>query len=278
MTTAIAVGAAALTALCNGVTAILQKVGADEHERVTSINPRFFVRLTHSTPYLIGVALDFIGWTLTLIAVHSLPLYLVESIIASCVVVTAIIERFVMHRHLNNKSYIAIVIVMLGLVLLALVASPDNSVDVSSRVRLLVTIGPLPLACVAAFLVKSRSKIAVGCIAALSGVSFCGTAIVGRIFIYEAPYWKLLLNPLTWSVVGYGLLGMLLFSIALQRSLAAKINAIMISAQTMTATIFGIIILGDHVRDGYAWAGVIGIIFVITGCAAVALIKTNDTK
>ena len=121
----IAITAAIGCAFCNGIAAVLQKISADKEAQATTLQASLFFKLLQDWPYLIGIALDGMAWVLTLIAVHSLPLFVVQPIVAFGVVVTALVERFAFKRKLSVQSIAAIGVTVLGLLLLATAAAPE---------------------------------------------------------------------------------------------------------------------------------------------------------
>src|SRR6266571_1594145 len=108
MTLWIPLSAAVGCAVCNGVAAVLQKQGADKETRAVSLHVGLLFRLLKKWPYVFGVILDGLAWALTLVAVHSLPLFVVQPVIALSVVVTAIVERTVFGRRLGWKHIVYI--------------------------------------------------------------------------------------------------------------------------------------------------------------------------
>jgi len=60
-------------------------------------------------------------------------------------------------------------------------------------------------------------------------------------------------QSLVWSMLAYGLVGLLLFTIALQRSHASVVGASTTRAQSIVPIVVGIAFLGDSPRNG-AWA------------------------
>ena len=67
---------------------------------------------------MVGTVLDFLAWVLTLVAVHSLPLFVVQPIIALSVVITLLIEIFIFHRKPRRLCLMAICLIAVGLFLL----------------------------------------------------------------------------------------------------------------------------------------------------------------
>lgn len=258
-------------AVCNGTAAVLQKVSADKEKNVSNLDARLLWRLFQDKPYLIGIALDLLGWVLTIIAVHYLPLFLVEAVIAASIVVTALIERIFRHRAVGLKAYAAIGIIVVGLGLLALSAAPERARPISNLLRWLIVLAPGLIALVAFVLARRKSYgTAIG-LAILSGLAFGCTSVIGRIFTVSRPLWHTTYNPLIFALIASGVLGILLFSIALQRALATVVSASMTASQTLIPAIVGILFLGDEARNGLWYLVVIGTSLTLGGITFLAL-------
>jgi drug/metabolite transporter (DMT)-like permease len=267
----IAIAAALGCAVCNGLAAVLQKISADRQEGVNSLSLHFIWRLLHDRPYLIGSLFDATAWVLTLIAVHALPLFVVQPITALSVVVTAVIERIYFRRRLNNKTYFAISLTLLGLLLLASSASAETAVPVVGVARWGIIFAPLALAAVGMVFAKRNTHTATIVLAAISGIGFGGTAIEGRMLNFSAPFWHVLVDPVFISLLAYGLVGIMTFTMALQRHHASVVNAAMVAFETIVPALTGILFLGDRPRDGM-WAAIVcGIGLAVVGTTIIAM-------
>jgi drug/metabolite transporter (DMT)-like permease len=269
MTYTLSLVAAAGCALCNGVAAILQKMSADNEATVSGLDAGLLLRLVKNTPYVLGLVLDILGWILTFLAVRTLPLFLVESIVAANIAVTALIERFVMHRSLPKKSYVTILVMLVGLVLVSLSAAPETSKVLSGAALWSLFVIPFIVALVAIFVARNSSARAATIVAGLGGISFGLTSVASRVFREAHPFWHNVYNPAIIMLVIAGILGIFLFSVALQRAAATIVNASMTATQTLIPSLIGITVLGDSARHGTWYLVVLGTL--ITTAAAVAL-------
>lgn len=257
-------------AICNGIAAVFQKIGADKQEKATSLQTGLLIKLLQDWPYLLGIALDGLAWILTLIAVHSLPLFVVQPIVAFGVVVTAVFESVLFHKKMRRQTIIAIGCITFGLILLATTAKAETAAHVSHTLRMAVIIAPLLLAAIGAIFVKFVSHAATIVLAAVSGLAFGGTAIVGRILHFSAPYTHVFISPLFAALVGYGLIGILLFTVALQRHHASVVNAVMITFEALAPIVIGLLFLGDSPRQGFWLPMIIGGCIAVTGTLLIA--------
>ncbi len=272
--------AAVTCALCNGSAAVLQKIGADKVQTVSSLDATLLWRLFKNKRYTAGIVLDLIGWSLTLYAVQYLPLFFVEAVLAASIVVTALLERFTQHRLLPRRAYVAIGLIMLGLVLLALAASLDRADPISQTLKIIITFSALPLGLVGWFLAGRKSNRSALALAAVGGFSYGITSVIGRIFEFSQPLWHTIYSPLVFGLISSGAIGILLFSTALQRAQATTVNAAMTASQTVFPAIIGIVFLGDSARNGL-WSLVIsGGLLALSGVLLLAFspaaVRTTD--
>jgi len=267
--------AALACAVCNGTAAVLQKVSADKEKRAKSLDARLLWRLFQDLPYVVGVILDILGWVFTLYAVRYLPLFLVEAVIATNIAITALTERLFRKQPISLQSYIAIGAILIGLVLLALAASPDRAKPISETVKWAIIATPLPIGIVGYALSRGKSYLSAIGIAVTSGLAFGGTSVIGRIFDFSHPLWHTVYSPLVIALIASGGLGILLFSIALQRAQATVTNAVMTASQTLIPAIVGILFLGDSARHGLHYLVIIGT--AITLCGLIALATGRQT-
>ena len=256
-----------------GVAAVLQKVSADREARVSSLQIGLLLRLLDDWPYLLGLALDGASFLLTVVAAQNLPLFVAEPVIAINVVITALLERLLFRRRLRGVAWVAIAGILVGLTLLALSGGPERARTAAAAMRWAVILLPLAVAAAGAVVAARNRHSATVALGVLAGVAFGGTAIAGRMLVVPHPFWQLVLSPLLWSMLAYGLVGLLLFTIALQRSHASIVGASTTAAQSIVPIVVGIAFLGDSPRNG-AWAvAVAGMVLTLAGTLAIAVTK-----
>lgn len=272
---ALPIVAAIACAVCNGTAAVLQKISADTVKTARSLDAGLLWRLFQNRLYVFGIVLDIFGWLLTLYAVQNLPLFLVESVIAASIVVTALIERVVRHAQLSWQAYSAIGLIIFGLILLAVASSPEKAEPVSETLRIVIALSPLPLFLLGVVAARQKNNRSAFILAAISGLSFGATSVMGRIFDASRPLWHTIYNPLLLGLIVSGTLGVLLFSTALQRGAATTVNATMTASQTIIPAIVGIVFLGDNAKQGLWYMATFGVILALGGVTALALIRVR---
>lgn len=266
------------SSICYGISSVLQKVSVDKEVNVATLKIGLFLRLLKDSPYLWGLILDLGGWVLNLVSVHSLPLFLVQAIIASSVVVAALIEQVYFHHFLSPKVYIAISAVLIGLILIGVGASPERTFQPILIVRMSIIISPILIAILGGLSARAKNHNSYLSLALLSGISFGGTSIIGRIITYNHPLTYFITNPLIWALIAYGVIGIALFTIALQRSAATKVLAAVIASETLVPVLIGTLLFNDRAKAGL-WTEVwIGVGLVVVGSVVTALNNDLDIK
>lgn len=277
MSPAIALLAAIGSSLCNGISTVQQKIGADHERSIRSFDLFFLFRLFKNIPYSIGTFLEVGGYGLSLIALRIMPLFLVQALIAASIIVTAFGESLFLHRKLSKRIYLSLLAVLVGLALLVFSAVAGHARVNNDVARYLIEIFPIPIVLLATFFIYTRRKnLSAMSLAILGGLAFGNTSVIGRILIYPHPYWKLIENPLVWSMVASAILGQYLFSVSLQRASATQSNALMILAQTLSPTFLGLMFFGDEIRSGFQLIVVLGIVLVIIGSGATAISEVPE--
>jgi drug/metabolite transporter (DMT)-like permease len=259
--------------LCIGVAAVLEKVSADRETRVSSLQIGLLLRLLDDWPYLFGLALDGASFLLTVVAVQNLPLFVAEPVIALNVMITALIERLLFRRRLRGVAWVAIVGILVGLSLLALSGGPERAHIAAAAVRWTVILLPLGVAAIGAVVATRNRHSATIALGVLDGVAFGGTAVAGRMLVVPHQFWQILLSPLLWSMLAYGLVGLLLFTIALQRSHASIVGASTTASQSIVPIVVGIAFLGDSPRNGVWAVAIAGMVLTLAGTLAIAVTK-----
>ena len=84
------------------------------------------------------------------------------------------------------------------------------------------------------------------------------------------PAWRVLLEPTIWAIVVNGILGTVLFALALQRGKVTVVAAVSFTTNTVLPAAIGILFLGDQVRSGYAAVATAGFLIAVSGAIALA--------
>lgn len=257
-----------LAALASGSGSILESLGI-RRAGVYGGRCMDLVGLRRQHVYFLGLGVDVLGFLCAAAALHRLPLFLVQSMLAFSVGVTATIAAF-MGTRLATAGWIALSVGAAGLILLGVSADPSPARVLAPGWQWILLGFAVPVAMIAWYAKRHSRSWAAPVLAFAAGLGFCAVAIAARTLdIPDAP-WLLILEPSAWAIILNGLTTAVVFAMALQKGGATAINAIMFTTQTAVSSLIGVAYLDDRVRTGFGTIAVVGFALAITGALAAA--------
>ena len=258
-------------AICYGSATVLQAVGVRRLAASPAGAP-LLRRGWEGRLYAVGLALDGIGFLASLVALRTLPLFVVQSAVASSVGVTAVLAVLLLGARLSRREVVALVVVGLGLLLLALSAGTEQAAALSSPWDWVVLAAAAPVAALAVVAVRlpRGSRWSAALLATAAGLGFGGVGVAARVIAVPDPWWHLVGDPLAWAVAVYGVLATLCYALALERGSATTTAAVTFGVETVVPAAIGLLWLGDSVRPGFALPAAVGFLATLGGCLALA--------
>ena len=260
---------ALFAALGYGSASVLQSVAARKAESGSGLDPRLLVRLARSGPYVAGLALDLAAFVASLVALRTLPLFLVQSAVASSVGVTAVIAAAIGVR-LGRREIASLVVLGAGLLLLASSAQAQQGTPLTLGARWGLLLSVIVLGAAGALAGRSNAHWSAHALAVLGGLAFTVVAVSARSLVVPSPLWQVLGDPGLWAILALGGLGMLLFTTALQRGSVTTATALTFAVETIVPAGIGLAFLGDTTRPGFALVAGVGFVLTIAGTLALA--------
>jgi hypothetical protein len=259
---------AVLAAVASGSGSILESLGVRRASAYggTSMD---LVNLRRQPVYFLGVAVDMLGFLLAAVALRQLPLFLVQSLLAFSVGVTATISAF-MGIRLAPVGWAALGIGAVGLILLGVSADPSPARPLPPQWRWSLLATALPVAAIAFHAQRRGGRRAAPLLAFGAGLGFCFVGVSARTLQPPDSAWQLILEPSVWAILANGLAAAVLFAMALQKTGATANTAIMFTTNTVLSSLIGVIYLDDRVRPGFAGAALVGFICAIAGAVGTA--------
>jgi drug/metabolite transporter (DMT)-like permease len=268
-------------AVCYGVASILQAVAARRTHSAEGLDPRLLIRLFRSWPYLLGIGLDCFAFLLSIAALRSLPLFVVQSIVASFLAITAVLGAIFLRMPLRRSDWIALLIVLAGLVLVGLSAAEDRAVSVSNAGRWGVLVAAVALGVLAVPLGRISGNRGAAALGALAGLAFGAVAVAARVLPSSvrldtlfSDLGTLLTDPSTYALILSGGVALLTYSTALQRGSVTQATAPLVIGETVAPALVGLLMLGDRPRPGWGWIATLGFILAVAG--ALSLSRHGD--
>lgn len=256
-------------ALATGVASVVQAVAARRARRGE------IGRLLLSPPYLAGTGLDLLGFLCIVAALHWLPLFLVQCAAASSVGVTALVGRRVLRTTIQRQDLAALLGLGAGLVLLALGAVPQAATAVSRSSQWWLVVAAAPVIVAGLLLSRFSSSQAGGALATVAGLAFAGTSVASRMLSDARSVGDVLRSPATYSLVIFGIGGMVFFAASLQRTPVTLATAALFGVETLAASAVGLAVLGDATRQGFQVPTAIGFVITLGSALALALSDTG---
>lgn len=128
----------------------------------------------------------------------------------------------------------------------------------------------LPLAGLGALATRITGSWSAVLLAFVAGLAFTCVAVSARSLDIPDPAWQVVLMPAIWAIVVNGVLGTVLFALALQRGRVTVVAAVTFTTNTVLPALVGIFLLGDQVRSGYAAVATAGFLISVSGAIALA--------
>lgn len=233
---------------------------------------------TRALLYATGLAVDLLGWSLTVFALRFLPVFAVQSLVATQTAFAVLLAHVVLRAALRGADLLGIAAAALGLGLVAAGAARETGWTAPPPVVLVVL-----LALFAAVLAGAAAAVRWGTVArsVLAGCAYGGAVLAVRALLRDpgatASVDALLAQPLTFVTVAFATVGVAVYATALHLSTPAVPSAIV----TMTEVVFpgslAILLLGDRVRPGWwAWSG-IGLAVAAAGVTVLVFRQTGGT-
>ncbi len=250
-------------ALAYGTASILQAIGA----RRAAAAGSSLSGLAAQPIYYLGLALDGVGFVGAVVALHFLPLFLVQALTASSVLVTAVLATLVLGSRLGRFGVLALAAAVVGLVLLALSAQAEVAIALPPAWQWAVLAGVAPIALLGRWGSRRRRPpiVALG-----AGLAFAAVAISARSVELPDPLWHVLGDPLLWAVAAGGIVGTLLFAVAVQIGDVTRISAVTFTTETVLPAAVGLLFLGDEVRPGFWPVAVLGFVLAVAGAISLS--------
>lgn len=216
--------------------------------------------------YLAGFALAVLGWVLSVVALRSLPAFVVQSVLASSIAVVAVAAHCWRLRWMPRSVRAGVVAVLVGLVLVAASSTPGlpRALPPQATPVLLAFAGTLALVFVP--LVRVRRPLLT---AVVAGVAFGGISLSVRAVHVTASQWSsgfdVVGEPLVYAMAVSGSLGAALVAEALRRGRVSSVTSTTSVTGVVVAAVLSPVLLGDAVRTGWAPALAGGIALTVVG-------------
>ena len=226
--------------------------------------------------YGLGLALDALGFLASLAALRTLPLFVVESAIASSVAITAVLAVLFLGVRLSGREVAALVAVGVGLVALAVSARAGTAAPLPGWAAWLLLGSVVPVAAFGVVALRLAGSAGAALLAATAGLGFGGVGIAARVVDVPGAWWRLVLDPVSWALVAFSAIALVAYGVALQRGAVTTVAAVTFVVETVVPAVIGLLWLGDGVRSGAAPVAVVGFVLALGGSVVLARYAADD--
>ena len=242
---------AAIAAACTAGATILQAVGVRRARHFPAVNPRLLLSVLHTLPYVLGLGLLAISFLLTLAALRTTALFVVQALAAASIAAVAAISAVLFRTRLHWIEWSAIAAVCGGVTLLVITQRASAATHLPEIGSWAVLAASLAIAVAALTAHHWLDGTAVPGL--LAGLAYGDAAVASRMIAQlDGSLGALLASPATYAVVVSGLIGTLLYATALQRGSVTAVYGLSTVGQTIGPALTGWLLLGDSVHPGTA--------------------------
>ena len=262
-------------AVCFGTATVLQAIAAraaaqrTDGSGASGVDAALLLRALREWRYLVGLALDGVGFVLQILALRSIPIYAVGAALAASLAVTAVVAAWLLGVRLSALEWGAVGVVCAGLAMLGLASGEEGEEAGSTALKyamLGTAVAVLLLGAVAGRLPERGRALALGLGA---GFGFGVVEVAVRLIDGLTPA-TLLTNPATYALLLGGGAAFLLLTSALQRGSVTTATAGLIIGETIGPALVGVVWLGDRTREDLGWLAVLGFAVAVAGALALA--------
>lgn len=226
-------------------------------------------RIGRQPLYVTGVAIDIFGFVAGAAALHRLPLFLVQSMLAFSVGVTATISVF-LGMKLGRMGWISLGIAAVGLITLGLSAEPGPALSLPTPWRVIILCTVVPVCLIGHYGSRSALRLSVALLAFGAGLGFTAVAVSARTLHLPDDFWRWFVEPSVWAIILNGVAATIVFALALQKGTATTVSAVMFTTNTVLPSVIGLTLLGDGIRPGWPIPAAIAFTLAVSGAVALA--------
>jgi drug/metabolite transporter (DMT)-like permease len=277
--------AALVAAVCYGVASVMQAIAARSasHRPLPGedptgsaspgVDPGLLVRMLHQWRFVASLGLDALGFVAQLIALHRLPLFAVQAMIAANLAVTAVCATWLVGAVLHWREWVAVAGVVTGVGLLGSSAGPEGATQAGAvfKLALIAAVAGLGLLGMAAGRLPDPFRTPV--LGVIAGTGYGVLGIAARVLNGFAPL-TLIRDPATYALIAAGIVSFLFYASALEGGSVTVATAAVVLAETLPPAAVGVVFLGDRTRPGLSGVAIAG--FVLAVCCAVALARFGE--
>lgn len=271
-----------VAAFCYGIASVMQAIAARaasaRADGRTGVDPGLLGRLLRQWPFVLSLLLDLAGFLAQLVALHRLPLFAVQAMVAANLAVIAVLDAIVFRAAPLVRERLAVLGVVAGVGLLGASAGAEGANHASTAFKLGIiavtaVVGGCGLA--AARLRGPRGRaLALGTVAGL-GYGLIG--IAARV-LTGFRHLTLFTDPALYGLAGAAAVAFIFYTTALEGGSVTVVTGAVVLAETLPPAVIGVLFLGDTTRRGLAPVAVTGFVLAVASALLLAHFGEGDGR
>jgi drug/metabolite transporter (DMT)-like permease len=272
--------AGVVAALLYGIAAVMQAVAvrAASHRQAANaagagVDPGLLVRMLSQWRFVVSLVIDTLGFVAQLVALHRLPLFAVQAMVAANLAVIAVLSSFVIGVALSWREWALVFGVMAGVGLLGSSAGSEGATQAGTlfKLALIVAMAGLGVAGLVAARLRDPARTLV--LGTVAGLGYGVLGIAARVLNGFGPL-TLMRDPAAYAVIAAGVVSFAFFATALEGGSVTVATAAVVLAETLPPALVGVSFLGDTTRPGLEPAAAAG--FGLAVASAVMLARFGE--
>ncbi|MGH3281425.1 MAG: hypothetical protein ACRDNW_20125 [Trebonia sp.] len=266
--------AALIAACCYGVASVMQAVSAravsERADGQPGIDPGLLARLLRQWLFVLSLLLDLAGFLAQLLALHRLPLFAVQAMVAANLAVIAVLDAIVFRAAPSVRERLAVLGVVVGVGLLGSSAGAEGANHASTAFKVGIVV--VTAAVGGCGLVAARQRGPRGRALALGTVAGLGYGLIGiaaRV-LTGFRHLSLFTDPALYGLAGAAVVAFVFYTTALEGGSVTVVTGAVVLAETLPPAVIGVLFLGDTTRRGMAPVAVIGFILAVASALLLA--------
>ena len=276
--------AAVVAAVCYGVASVMQAVAAREASHrpapgtaesgaTPGVDPGLLVRMLGQWRFVASLGLDTLGFLAQLVALHRLPLFAVQAMIAANLAVTAVVATWLIGAVLHWREWVAVGGVVTGVGLLGSSAGAEGASQASVVFKLALIVAVAGLALLGLAAARLPDPLRTPVLGLIAGTGYGVLGVAARVLNSFAPL-SLVRDPATYALIAAGIVSFLFYASALEAGSVTVATAAVVLAETLPPAAVGVVFLGDRTRPSMTGLAIAG--FALAVCCAVALARFGE--
>ncbi len=276
--------AAVVAPLFYGVASVMQAMAVRAASRpageqgsgaFAAVDPGLVVRMLHQWRFVASLGLDMLGFIAQLVALHRLPLFAVQAMIAANLAVTALCVTWLMGVLLGWREWLAVAGVIVGVGLLGSSAGAQGAASVGNTFKLALIVAVAGIGMIGLAAARLPGPARTPLLGGVAGLGFGVLAVAARVLTGFSPL-VLVRDPAAYALCAAGIVSFLFYASALEGGSVTVATAAVVLVETVPPAAVGILLLGDRTRHGMAGVAIAG--FILAVICAVQLARFGQTE